>query len=119
MNRAPVSEVNRLKPKGKVTVPHQLKLSGNLENRGKMGGSGNKRPHMCGYKTRFLLESNPDYVLSWAGLIFGSGYVNSIDIVGSDLDQLRQPMKFRFIYGHGKDKLGRTGWLLRGNDTDY
>ncbi len=56
-----------------------------MENRGKKGRSGDKRHHGCGYKMQLYPESNPDYVLSRASLIFGSRYVDCTNVVRTDL----------------------------------
>jgi hypothetical protein len=50
MKRASVPEVFRLKPTGRLFVPHKLKLSGNMENKDNIEGSGDKRPHGSGDK---------------------------------------------------------------------
>jgi hypothetical protein len=53
-----------------------------MENRDNMGCSGDKN----GFRYAAIdcwpyPESNPDYVLSWASLVFGSGYVDGTNFV--------------------------------------
>jgi hypothetical protein len=47
--------------------------------------SSDKGPHGCGNKMLALSGINPDNVLSWAGLNFGSGYVNRTSIIRAGL----------------------------------
>src|SRR6266436_5002310 len=61
--------------------------SGNMESRGNLGRSGDKRLHGCGYKCQLYPESNPDYVPSRASLIFGSGYVDCTNVARTGLDR--------------------------------
>jgi hypothetical protein len=52
---------------------------------GRMGCGGDKRLHGCRHKMWLYLESNLDYVLAWARLTFGSGYVDCTNIVRAGL----------------------------------
>jgi hypothetical protein len=56
-----------------------------MENESNIGCSVDKRSHACGYEMLPYSQLNPEYVLSSASLIFGSGDVDFTNVVRADL----------------------------------